>query len=102
MKNCVFKKIIFVIGIQSDKDAASMLGSVKSVASSVIFTKSKNEKATEPNKLFEIFQKINKNKKIKAKIIENSKKAFDTAKKSASKKDLVVATGSLYLAGEIF
>ena len=95
------ENFVFVVGIQKDKDASAMLKIISPLASSMIFTKSKSEKASKPQKLLRIFRKISKNKPIKAKIINNPKKALNYAKKIAGKKDLVVAAGSIYLVGEI-
>ena len=95
------KNFIFVAGIQNDKDVPTMLETIKTLASAIIFTKSKNEKATQPKKLLHIFTKINKNKSIKTKIINNSKNALSYAKKIANKNDLVVVSGSIYLVGEV-
>src|SRR3989338_1518252 len=95
------KYFIFVVGIQSDKNITIMLKTVGPLISKIIFTKSKHEKASKPQYLLKIFNKVNKNKKFKTKIIENPKKALNYAKKIAGKNDLVVVTGSIYLAGEV-
>ena len=78
-----------------------MLKTISPLASAVVFTKSKNEKAAKPKELLSIFNKINKNKKINTKIINNPKKALAYAKKIISKGDLVVVSGSVYLVGEV-
>ena len=95
------ENFIFVIGMQSDKNIQSMLKAINQFVSSIIFTKSNNPKAAEPGYLLNIFNKINKNQKINKKIINNPKKALDYAKKFAGKNDLVIAAGSIYMAGEI-
>ncbi len=95
------KNFIFVIGIQQDKDIPLMLKIINPLISTIIFTKSKHEKATKPQQLLSIFKKINQNKSIKTKIINNPKKALSYAKKIASKNDLIVVAGSIYLVGEI-
>ncbi len=95
------KNFVFVVGIQDDKDILIMLKTISLLALTIIFTKSKNEKAAEPEELLKIFNKINKNKKTITKIIENPKQALNYAKKTASKNDLVVVTGSIYLVGEV-
>lgn len=95
------KNFIFVVGVQRDKDIPTMLKTINPLISAVIFTQSKNEKASNPRQLLKIFNKINKNKKIIKKNIENPKKALNYAKKIADKKDLVVVTGSIYLVGEV-
>ena len=95
------KYFIFVVGIQNDKNIPMMLKTINHLISTIIFTKSKNEKASKPQYLLEIFNKINTNKEIKTKIIQNSKKALSYAEKIAKKNDLIVVAGSIYLAGDI-
>ena len=95
------KNYIFVIGIQNDKDIATMLKIIKSLYSTIIFTKSNNEKATKTQELLKIFNIINQNKKIIIKIINTPRNALKYAKKISSKNDLVVVTGSIYLVGEV-
>ena len=95
------KNFIFVVGIQQDKNIPMMLKTINQLVSTIIFTKSRNEKAANPQELLTIFQKISQNKNIKTKIINNPKKALKYAKKISSKKDLVIVTGSIYLVGVI-
>ncbi len=90
---------VFVIGIQKDKDIANMLKVISPLASSAIFTKSKNPKAIEPKYLSKLFKKLNK--QTDAMSIDNPKKALRYAKKIAGKNDLIVVAGSIYLVGEI-
>jgi dihydrofolate synthase/folylpolyglutamate synthase len=90
-----------VIGILKDKDIKTMLKIMRPLISKIIFTKSKHEKASNPQYLLTLFRKINQNKKFKTKIIENPKKALNYAKKIANKNDLIVVTGSVYLVGEV-
>lgn len=95
------KNIIFVVGILKNKGIKTMLKTINPLVSTIIFSKSKNKKASNPRELLNIFKKINKNKPIKTKMIENPRKALNYAKKLASKKDLVVVAGSVYMVGEI-
>jgi len=95
------KGFIFVVGIQADKDVKAMLKKINPLISKIIFTKSKNEKAAEPKDLLVMFNEINKNKSIKAKLINDPKKALNYAKKIAGRNDLVVVAGSIYMVGEI-
>ncbi len=107
IKPIIFNKFIFVLGIQNDKNITTILSILNPLVSKIIFTKSKNEKASEPVYLLDKFNKINKNNKIKntnkikTKIIKNPAKALNYAKKIAGKQELVVVTGSIYLVGEI-
>jgi|SRR3989338_3725337 len=95
------KNIIFVVGILKDKDVKAMLRTINPLISSIIFTKSKNEKSSNPEQLLKTFNSINKNKSIKTKIIENPKKALNYAKKISKKEDLIVVVGSIYMVGEV-
>jgi dihydrofolate synthase/folylpolyglutamate synthase len=95
------RKFVFIIGIQSDKDAPAMLKRINSLVSAIIFTKSKNKKAENPKQLLKIFNKINQNKPVKTKIIQNPRSAMGYARKISDKNDLVVVAGSIYLAGEM-
>lgn len=95
------KDFIFVIGIQLNKEIKEMLKIISSLTSTIIFTKSSNPKAAEPQYLARIFSKINKNKKINRKIIKNSRMALNYAKKISGKNDLVVVAGSIYMVGEV-
>jgi len=103
----IFKKqrkirnFIFVVGVQSDKDIKGMFKIINPLVSSIIFTKSDNPKASKPQELLRIFNKINYNKKSKAKIINNPKNALDYARKIIKKNELIVATGSIYMIGEV-
>ncbi len=91
--------LIFVMGFSNDKDIEKILKIINSLASIIIFTKSTSEKAAEPKSILRIFNEMNKNKKIQAKIIENPKKALSYAKKIVKKNDLIVVTGSIFLVG---
>ena len=95
------KNFIFVFGVQKDKDIEAILKIINPLISTIIFTKSKNEKAAKPKKLLDIFKKINNKKSIKTKLINNPKNALSYAKKIAGKNDLVVVAGSIYMVGEI-
>ena len=96
-----FKNIIFVIGIQSDKDAFSMLKTLSSISSKFVFTKSNNPKALSQKKLLTIYNSINKNRKYLAFLVDNPKKALSFAKKIASRDDLIVVAGSIYVVGAV-
>ncbi len=95
------RNFVFVAGIQNTKDIPAIFKKINSLVSIIIFTKSKNEKAAEPQYLLNIFEKINKNKKIIKKIVNEPKRALDYAKRISDKNDLIVVTGSIYMVGEI-
>ena len=95
------KNFIFVLGVQNDKDIQAMLKILNPLISKIIFTKSKNEKASPPKQLLNAFNKINQNNKIKTKIINNPRTALKYAKKIADTQNVIVVAGSIYLVGEI-
>jgi dihydrofolate synthase/folylpolyglutamate synthase len=94
----VFNKLILVIGILSDKNVKEMLEIIALFADVVITTKSQNKRATEPNKLKDILEKLNFKKQIivKEKVDDAVKHALSIAEKD----DLVCITGSLFTVGE--
>ena len=95
------KNFIFVVGMQNDKDAFSMLKTINPLVSMIIFTKSQNEKALNPQQLLKLFNLINKNNKIIKKTIDNPKNALKYAKNIAKNNDLAVVAGSIYMVGEV-
>jgi dihydrofolate synthase/folylpolyglutamate synthase len=94
----VYNKLIFVIGILSDKNVKEMLEILIPIGDVIITTKSQNKRATEPDKLKEIVKKLNfKNQVVtKNKVCEAIKYATSIAKKD----DLICVTGSLFTIGE--
>jgi len=112
LKNINYNKLILVIGFSDDKDIKTISKIistkikdfrdtenpedflVKSKADKIIITKSKNERAEEPVTIKKYF---NKNSII----INNPKKALNYARKIATKKDLILITGSIFLVGEL-
>ena len=96
-----FKNFIFVLGLQKGKDIQEIFRIIKPLASKIIFTKSKHEKALNPKYLLNIFNSIYKDNPIKKISIKNPKKALEYARTISRKEDLVVACGSIYVVGEI-
>jgi dihydrofolate synthase/folylpolyglutamate synthase len=94
----VYNKLIFVIGILSDKNVKEMLEILIPIGDVIITTKSQNKRATEPDKLKGIVKKLNfKNQVVtKNKVCEAIKYATSIAKKD----DLICVTGSLFTIGE--
>lgn len=93
-KDFVYKKLILVIGILSDKNILEMLNIITPIADSIIVTKSHSNRACNPTKLKEMIGK--KEVIVKDEISD----AIDYAKKIANKNDLICITGSLFTVGE--
>jgi len=91
LKNINYNKLILVIGFSDDKDIRTISKIIKS--NKIILTKSNNERAVEPKTIKKYF-----NKPI---IINNPKKALKYAKNIATKNDLILITGSIFLVGEL-
>ena len=100
-KNKKIRNLIFVIGFQHDKDIASIFKIIKPLASMIVFTKSKNEKACKPEYLMKLFNRIYKNNTVKKIIISDPRKALEYAKRISRKDDLIVVVGSIYMVGEV-
>ena len=94
LKNINYNKLILVVGFSNDKDIKTISEIIKPKANKTIITKSSNERASEPKLIKKYF---NKNSII----IQNPKNALNYAKKIATKKDLILVTGSIFLVGEI-
>jgi dihydrofolate synthase / folylpolyglutamate synthase len=93
LKSISYKNLILVIGFSNDKDIKTVSRLIMPFVYKTIITKSKSERAAEPETIKRYF---NKNSLI----IENPKKGLIYAKKIASKEDLILITGSIFLVGE--
>ena len=97
IKDFSFDRLILVLGASSNKDIAGIARELCPGAGRVILTKADNCRAARPEQLKEKIADY-----ITAPAITNSsKEALDLAKGEASKDDLILITGSLYLVGEI-
>jgi dihydrofolate synthase/folylpolyglutamate synthase len=88
-----YKKLILVLGMSQDKDIKGVCDILARLAGKVILTKSGNSRAAEP----EFIQKMLHRQ---AELTKNIKEAIAMAKKSANPRDLILITGSLFVAGE--
>lgn len=88
-----YKKLILVLGMSQDKDIEGVCDILCPIAGKIILTKSGNSRAAEP----EFIQKILHGQ---AELTNNIKEAIAVAKKSANPQDLILITGSLFVAGE--
>jgi len=98
LKDFECTKLILVVGILSDKDINSMLSIILPCADTTILTKSHSSRASEPNKLKEVAEKIGYKKNIIVK--DQIPDAIKYAKSIAKKDDLICVTGSLLTVGE--
>ena len=97
-KDFVFRKLILVIGILSDKNIDEMLEIITPIADLIIVTKSGNERACNPVVLKDKVIKTGFKKEIVVK--EKLKDAIVYSKSVAKKDDLIIITGSLFTVGD--
>jgi len=94
-----YDKLILVVGILSDKKISRMLEIITPIVDTVVTTKSKNKRASNPSELKQIIYELGYTKDIIVK--ENINEAIEYAKSIAKKDDLICITGSLFTVGEV-
>jgi folylpolyglutamate synthase/dihydrofolate synthase len=92
-----YKRLILIFSSLVDKDYRQMLKKIAPLANKIILTKLKTTRAVLPDNMLKILEKIG----YKAIVTQNVGQAIQKAQALAGKKDLICATGSLYLAGEV-
>ncbi len=107
LKKLNYNRLHLVIGIAEGKDYSEILKEIIPLADSIQFTRfqgGKDRKCAHPNDLLAISQKYLK-KGVKSEIFLHPKMALDKALALANEKDgakdLVLVTGSFFLAGEL-
>ena len=93
-----YDSLVMIFGCAQDKDVNGMLKQVALGADKVIFTKAKsNPRAMEPMDLMDRFAELSGKMSQTA---ERLPDALKLAGRAVSREDLIVVTGSFYLAGE--
>ncbi|MBL4700820.1 MAG: bifunctional folylpolyglutamate synthase/dihydrofolate synthase [Phycisphaeraceae bacterium] len=93
-----YDSLVMIFGCGQDKDITGMLTQLSLGADKVIFTRSKlNPRACEPADLLSQFTEITGKM---AQTADNLEDALRLASHAVSREDLIVVTGSFYLAGE--
>jgi dihydrofolate synthase/folylpolyglutamate synthase len=93
-ENFEYNRLIMVLGISGDKDIKGICSQFYDLADEVILTKADNPRATSPCALAKYF-----NGKAVRKTAD-VKEAKKISKSIASKNDLILVTGSLFVVGE--
>lgn len=91
-----YKKIIFVVGILSDKDIEGIARVLSTIADVVIATKPRTIRAADPVQVAYYFRQLGTDTYV----VDDVKGAVLLSKKMANKNDLICITGSLYTVGE--
>jgi dihydrofolate synthase/folylpolyglutamate synthase len=96
-KDFSYCRLILIFGSLADKDYRRMLQKIIPLTSTIILTQLKTKRAVPVNDIMETVMKMG----YKAIVTENVKQAIERAQAMAKKQDLICATGSFYLAGEV-
>lgn len=96
-KDFSYRRLILIFSSLADKDYRQMLQKIAPLANKIILTKLKTTRAELTDNILKILEKIG----YKAIVTQNVGQAIQKAQALAEKKDLICATGSLYLAGEV-
>lgn len=92
-----YRQLIFIFGVLADKDYKKMMKEIAPLASHIILTQLRAKRAVPVKDLKECATKMG----YVVSATENVQQAIAQALSLAGKKDLICATGSFYLAGEI-
>lgn len=96
-KYCKYKKAIVIFGSSCDKDIGGIAEELEGFADHIILTASNHARAAGPGCLKEAFKKAG----VRTVMAENSGYALACALSQANNEDIILATGSLFLAAEI-
>ena len=92
-----YNKMILLIGILADKDVEDMVKTIVPLADKVYALTPHSERAELSDDLKKIILKYNKN----CEAIEDYREAYSKALKDANTDDIILASGSLYMIGEM-
>ncbi|MBI4334752.1 MAG: bifunctional folylpolyglutamate synthase/dihydrofolate synthase [Chloroflexi bacterium] len=95
-KSFRYEKLIIIMGTSLDKDIHGMVEELAGIADTVIVTRAKHPRAMDPKKLEAEFATY----RIQAKVETSVADAVKYALSVSDLRDLVVATGSLFVVGE--
>jgi dihydrofolate synthase/folylpolyglutamate synthase len=92
-----FDNLVFIIGTSADKDVSGIVSELAPMADRVIVTRSRHPRATRPEVLASEFARLGR----EAEVVGNVAEAVAEARRKAGGKDLICATGSLFLVAEV-
>ena len=94
-----YKKLLVILGIMENKDVKGIIKALQKVADKIFITRVNvsGRHAAEPSKIYELCHQSG----LKAEVVLWPDDALDMAVKEAGPKDLILVTGSLFLAGKI-
>jgi dihydrofolate synthase/folylpolyglutamate synthase len=95
-----YKQLVLVIGLARDKEVDKILRIILPLADIIIFTKSDNPRLLEPMDFVDYIKDYDL--AVPIFLEPNYRQALRTAQSVAGRKDLILITGSFYLAGSLY
>ena len=95
--NFIFRKLILILGFSQDKDIKGVSEALFELADEVILTKADNPRAADPHSIRGGVSGIGR---PKIRLSNNVEEALSLADKKAGSPDLILITGSLFVAGQ--
>ncbi|MCK4307148.1 bifunctional folylpolyglutamate synthase/dihydrofolate synthase [candidate division WOR-3 bacterium] len=92
-----FRHLILIFGVLKDKDKEGLIKILGPITNYAFITPLQSPRSADSNELLEIFKRVG----VKAKIVKNPITALTEAREKAGPRDLILASGSLYLMGEL-
>lgn len=92
-----FDRAILIMGISGDKDSPAIIAELVPFFDKIITTAAQHPRAAGPDELVREVAKYG----VEAQAVENVARAVSAALESAGKRDLICATGSLFLVAEV-
>jgi dihydrofolate synthase/folylpolyglutamate synthase len=94
-----FDKVILIIGMSADKNMSAIVDELAPIADGVIATQSRHPRAASPAAVAGEFSRIGAGMGMDT--ADSVAQAIVMAQERAGKRDLILATGSLFLVGEV-
>lgn len=95
-QHCTYKRAFVIFGSSADKDIAGMAKELAHFADRTVLTRSAHPRAAAPRSLADIFSAAG----VKADVRKNIAEALENILSIADKQDLILVTGSLFLAAD--
>ncbi len=92
-----FDNLVFIIGTSADKDLSGIVSELAPMADRIIVTRSRHPRATRPEVLAGEFARLGR----EVEVVGNVAEAVAEARRKAGGRDLICATGSLFLVAEV-
>ncbi len=92
-----FQRLFLIFGCMHDKDILETLGKFIPAAQQIILTRSKNDRAEDPQNILNMIDR----EAINTVVIQDAQSAVKYALDEANADDMVLITGSLYVVGDI-